>query len=137
MRPPPRAPVACAHCARGAAVVVRPRTRLIALAAAPRPPAAAADNHDASAPSTPLLRASLSLLAFYKAGISPLLPKSCRFLPTCSEYATTAYTRFGVGRGFLLTAARLARCHPFSGSSGYDPVPKEWPPEGWGWLVRK
>ena len=131
---------ACARCTRP----VPPPPRHRAVIRLPSPPTATPnltppprrdDDGGGAAPDSPLLRASLALLAFYRAAISPALPKSCRFLPTCSEYAVTAYTRYGVGRGFLLTAWRLARCHPFSGASGYDPV--VWPPPGWEWAVRE
>jgi len=49
---------------------------------------------------------------------------SCRFLPSCSEYAVEAMRRHGAWRGSLLTARRIARCHPFGGS-GHDPVPAD------------
>lgn len=78
-------------------------------------------------------RVALSLLRFYKREISPVLPPSCRYLPTCSAYAMEAYQMFGVGRGTVLTAWRLLRCNPL-GSSGYDPV--QWPPPGLGWLFK-
>lgn len=58
----------------------------------------------------------------YRAGISPLLGPSCRYHPTCSAYAETALTRFGLVRGLLLTLWRLLRCHPFA-RGGFDPVP--------------
>jgi putative membrane protein insertion efficiency factor len=61
-------------------------------------------------------------LRLYKRLISPMLPHSCRFVPTCSEYAMEAVERHGAARGSLLAAARLLRCHPFA-RSGYDPVP--------------
>ncbi len=63
---------------------------------------------------------------FYRLFISPLLPPSCRFTPTCSEYAIEAIKRHGPARGFVLAIRRLARCHPITwlgGSHGYDPVP--------------
>ncbi|HEY0407089.1 MAG TPA: membrane protein insertion efficiency factor YidD [Pyrinomonadaceae bacterium] len=63
----------------------------------------------------------VSLLRFYKAAISPLLPPSCRFVPTCSEYAREAIERYGALRGSWMGARRLARCHPFH-PGGYDPV---------------
>jgi len=67
-------------------------------------------------------RLLLMVLRFYRSAISPFLPPSCRFVPTCSAYAEDAVRRFGAARGSWLTLRRLARCHPFGGS-GYDPVP--------------
>jgi uncharacterized protein len=62
------------------------------------------------------------MIRAYQVLISPLLLPSCRFLPTCSEYACEAIGRHGALRGLALAACRLARCHPWGGS-GYDPVP--------------
>ena len=59
----------------------------------------------------------------YQLLVSPLLPPSCRFLPTCSDYAREAVRRHGAGRGLYLALRRLVRCHPWGGS-GYDPVPQ-------------
>jgi len=70
-------------------------------------------------------RVAMNLLDFYKTQISPVLPKSCRFVPTCSEYARQAYTKYGTKKGFILTAWRIMRCNPL-GDSGYDPP--VWPP---------
>jgi putative membrane protein insertion efficiency factor len=67
-------------------------------------------------------RGALVLLAGYKFLLSPLFTGSCRFLPSCSDYARQAVTLHGVVRGTWLAARRLSRCHPF-GSSGVDPVP--------------
>lgn len=64
---------------------------------------------------------TLSLLRAYKWTISPLFPPSCRYVPTCSEYAMEAIDRFGVLRGSCMALARLLRCHPFV-HGGYDPV---------------
>jgi putative membrane protein insertion efficiency factor len=59
----------------------------------------------------------------YQLLVSPVLPPSCRFLPSCSEYAAEAIQRHGALRGVGLALYRLARCHPWGGS-GYDPVPQ-------------
>jgi putative membrane protein insertion efficiency factor len=61
---------------------------------------------------------------FYQWFVSPLLPPSCRYEPTCSAYAVEALQRHGLIRGSYLTARRLLRCHPWGGC-GYDPVPHE------------
>jgi putative membrane protein insertion efficiency factor len=71
-------------------------------------------------------RAALSLLRAYKLLISPMFAGSCRFLPSCSDYTAEAVRRFGVVRGSMLGARRLARCHPF-GAHGLDPVPDQRP----------
>lgn len=60
---------------------------------------------------------------FYRNWVSPALPGSCRFYPTCSAYAHQALEVHGAWRGSLLTGARLLRCHPFH-RGGYDPVPE-------------
>jgi uncharacterized protein len=66
----------------------------------------------------------LAILRMYKRWISPAFLPSCRYRPTCSEYATEAIDRYGVTRGGLMAAWRLLRCHPFV-KGGYDPVVKE------------
>ncbi|CAK8575011.1 unnamed protein product [Lathyrus sativus] len=66
------------------------------------------------------VKAALSILRFYKREISPILPRSCRYVPTCSEYSMEAYKRYGVLKGTTLTVWRLCRCNPLGGS-GYDP----------------
>ncbi|HMH56764.1 MAG TPA: membrane protein insertion efficiency factor YidD [Gemmatimonadales bacterium] len=58
----------------------------------------------------------------YQLVISPALPPSCRFTPSCSQYALEAITRHGAVRGTWLTVRRLVRCHPFH-PGGFDPVP--------------
>jgi len=63
-------------------------------------------------------------IRFYQLAISPLLPPSCRYQPTCSAYAIEAMEHHGVLRGGWLTFRRLLRCHPWGGS-GYDPVPSD------------
>ncbi|MBU2569606.1 MAG: membrane protein insertion efficiency factor YidD [Gammaproteobacteria bacterium] len=68
----------------------------------------------------------LGIVRFYRLVISPLLPPSCRYQPTCSEYAIEAITRHGPFKGLWLTLKRLGRCHPW-GSHGYDPVPPKEP----------
>ncbi|MGM0531315.1 MAG: membrane protein insertion efficiency factor YidD [Bacteroidota bacterium] len=65
----------------------------------------------------------LGLVYFYRWVISPLTMSSCRHVPTCSQYMLEAVRRHGPGRGFLLSANRLSRCHPW-GTHGYDPVPR-------------
>lgn len=67
-------------------------------------------------------RLLLSLINFYRKGISPFTPPSCRFTPTCSAYAYEAIERFGAARGGWLFLKRFVRCHPFGGY-GFDPVP--------------
>jgi uncharacterized protein len=67
---------------------------------------------------------ALTLIRFYQTTISPTLPSSCRFYPTCSAYAREAVERWGVWKGGALTLRRLLRCRPFGGQ-GYDPVPEK------------
>jgi len=68
-----------------------------------------------------LQKTVLALLTFYQRFVSPLKAPTCRFYPSCSCYACEAVIKYGVGRGLLMTAARLSRCHPFH-PGGYDPV---------------
>ena len=65
---------------------------------------------------------ALGLIHFYRTGISPFTPPSCRFHPTCSGYAAEAVERHGIVRGGFLFLRRFLRCGPFGGR-GYDPVP--------------
>ncbi|MDJ0688516.1 MAG: membrane protein insertion efficiency factor YidD [Xenococcaceae cyanobacterium MO_188.B32] len=65
---------------------------------------------------------SIWLIRGYRLLISPLFPPSCRFQPTCSQYAIQALERFGMLKGSWLAAKRIMRCHPFH-PGGYDPVP--------------
>lgn len=65
---------------------------------------------------------ALILISLYQHAISPYLPPSCRFVPTCSHYGQEAIQKYGVIKGGWLTARRLGRCHPL-GKSGLDPVP--------------
>ena len=64
---------------------------------------------------------AIKALRLYQRYLSPLKPASCRFYPTCSEYAVQAIARYGLARGALLAAWRILRCHPFC-RGGYDPV---------------
>ncbi|PKL84406.1 MAG: membrane protein insertion efficiency factor YidD [Ignavibacteriae bacterium HGW-Ignavibacteriae-3] len=63
----------------------------------------------------------IHLIKGYQKLISPLFPPSCRFYPTCSEYAVQAITKHGVLRGTLKAAWRILRCNPFN-KGGFDPV---------------
>lgn len=67
-------------------------------------------------------RFALSLLRLYQRTISPSMPPSCRFVPSCSEYTYQAISKYGVIKGGWLGLKRLLRCHPFH-PGGYDPVP--------------
>ncbi|NER19650.1 MAG: membrane protein insertion efficiency factor YidD [Symploca sp. SIO1C2] len=62
------------------------------------------------------------LIRGYRTFISPLFPPTCRFQPTCSQYALEAVNRFGWWRGSCLAVRRISRCHPLH-PGGYDPVP--------------
>jgi len=66
----------------------------------------------------------VKLIEFYQAAISPHKAPSCRFYPTCSEYARQAFIKRGVFWGFVLSAYRILRCNPFC-RPGYDPVPEK------------
>ncbi|MEN8140988.1 MAG: membrane protein insertion efficiency factor YidD [Thermodesulfobacteriota bacterium] len=71
-------------------------------------------------------RLCLAMIRFYQLCISPLFPPTCRFTPTCSQYASEAIGRYGAGKGSLLALGRLLRCHPFC-RGGYDPVTTQEP----------
>jgi hypothetical protein len=62
------------------------------------------------------------LIKVYQRTLSRVLPPSCRFYPSCSEYGVQALQKYGIFKGGWLTVKRIARCHPFN-PGGYDPVP--------------
>ena len=65
----------------------------------------------------------LRMIRFYQRHISPGIPPRCRFIPTCSQYAAEAITRYGAAKGGWLAVKRFLRCHPFYKGDFYDPVP--------------
>lgn len=67
-------------------------------------------------------RIALLMVRFYQRVISPILPKSCRFYPTCSEYTYQAIEKYGAIRGIYLGIKRILKCHPFH-PGGNDPLP--------------
>ena len=70
-----------------------------------------------------MIRRAINFFLFlYKKCLSPFLPASCRFYPSCSHYAGQAVDRYGAVKGGLLGLKRILRCHPFS-EGGLDPVP--------------
>ena len=64
----------------------------------------------------------LLLIKFFRVFLSPLKPPSCRYIPTCSEYALIAIEKYGAMKGGWMAVKRVLRCHPFH-KGGYDPVP--------------
>ena len=65
---------------------------------------------------------ALELIRLYQLTLSQVMPPSCRFAPSCSQYTYEAISKFGFFKGVWLGTKRLARCHPFR-PGGYDPVP--------------
>jgi putative membrane protein insertion efficiency factor len=65
---------------------------------------------------------ALLIIRFYQRFISPILPPTCRFEPSCSKYGYEAIEKYGLLHGGWLTLKRISRCHPFN-PGGYDPVP--------------
>jgi len=65
---------------------------------------------------------AISTLNTYQKYVRIVLPESCRFYPSCSEYAKQALLKYGFLKGVVKGLARILRCHPFSGKSGYDPL---------------
>ena len=70
-------------------------------------------------------RILLALIRFYRKNISPYTPPTCRFIPTCSQYALEAIEKYGAAKGGLLALRRILKCHPFHRGEHdfYDPVP--------------
>ncbi|MFH1144231.1 MAG: membrane protein insertion efficiency factor YidD [Candidatus Eisenbacteria bacterium] len=68
------------------------------------------------------MRILIAAIELYRRLISPLIPSSCRYEPSCSRYAQEALRRHGLLRGVRLAAGRILRCHPFH-AGGWDPVP--------------
>lgn len=64
----------------------------------------------------------IALIKIYQWIISPVLGPSCRYTPTCSQYALEAFKKYGPFKGLWLTLKRISRCHPWGGH-GHDPVP--------------
>ena len=64
------------------------------------------------------------LIRGYQFIISPMLGSNCRFMPTCSEYATESLKEYGLIKGTFLTIKRIGKCHPW-GDHGYDPIPRK------------
>jgi len=62
------------------------------------------------------------LIKGYQSFISPLLPPSCRYQPTCSQYTLESLKKYGLLKGGILGIKRISKCHPWGGS-GYDPIP--------------
>lgn len=69
-----------------------------------------------------LKKSVLLLIRFYRKGISPYTPPSCRYIPTCSQYAIEAIEKYGLAKGGWMAIKRILRCNPFH-PGGYDPVP--------------
>jgi uncharacterized protein len=63
----------------------------------------------------------LTFIKFYRLAISPFFPSSCRFHPTCSQYAIDAINKYGTARGILKAGLRILKCHPFH-TGGFDPA---------------
>jgi len=67
-------------------------------------------------------RMILLLISIYQKVLSPVLPKVCRFMPTCSQYGFQAFSTYPFFKALWLTVSRISRCHPFH-RGGYDPLP--------------
>lgn len=84
------------------------------------------------------IKLALKALNWYKTTVSPVLPNSCRFLPTCSSYSVQAYKEYGNFKGTILTAWRLMRCNPLNWQVKYQGKydPPSWPPVGLEWMFK-
>ena len=71
---------------------------------------------------SPASKILIGLIVFYQRFLSPLKGPTCRFMPTCSEYAREAVEKYGAGKGLYLAVRRVLKCHPFH-PGGFDPVP--------------
>tara|TARA_Y100000590_G_C15314798_1_gene861563 strand:+ start:179 stop:418 length:240 start_codon:yes stop_codon:yes gene_type:complete len=67
----------------------------------------------------------IGIIKFYKIFISPIFPSSCRFEPTCSQYCIDSLKTFGLIKGLTKSISRIAKCNPWFGYGGFDPVKKE------------
>ena len=67
-------------------------------------------------------RLALELIRLYQSTLSQVMPRNCRFTPTCSQYTYEAISKFGLFKGIWLGVRRIARCQPFN-PGGYDPMP--------------
>ena len=65
----------------------------------------------------------LALIRFYRKAISPYTPATCRYIPTCSQYALEAIGKYGAWKGGWMAFRRICRCHPWAKGDIYDPVP--------------
>ena len=65
----------------------------------------------------------IAFIKIYQTLISPFFPASCKFSPTCSEYAKLSLKKYGLFKGLKLSLKRIMKCHPIGKDSGYDPVP--------------
>jgi hypothetical protein len=79
---------------------------------------------------------SILIIRIYQMTISQILPNSCRFYPTCSEYSITALSQYGLVKGILFSIRRVLRCNPFF-AGGYDPVPPPFPSSTCGGRIRR
>jgi len=68
-----------------------------------------------------LQRAAIGLIQFYRRFVSPMLPPTCRYTPSCSLYTVLAIEKYGVAKGVVMGVRRVLRCHPFA-RGGFDPV---------------